>query len=143
MEIAMFGIDKQRVFNDIAFAMASLFPVFERQSIERHGIRRVPVHIMMDFHMLVRRFAAEQRTLVVPIDDVVRERETAVVFDARPLYLPVHAERQDVVADDVVASVMLMETTAAHMVDKIVLHDDFRRAFIRVEALPARTVVVV
>ena len=143
MEIAMFGIDKQRIFNDIAFAMARLLPVFERQSIERHGIRRVPVHVVMDFHMFVCRLAAEQRALVVPIDNVVRERETAVVFDARPLDLAIQTERQDVVADDVVASVMLMETTAAHMVDKIVLHDDFRRAFIRVEALPACAVVVV
>ena len=112
--------------------MASFLPIFERQAIEGYFVRRVPIHIMMDFHMLIRRLATEQRTLVVPIDDVVREGETAVVFDARPLDLSVHAERQDVVADDVVATVMLMETAAAYMVDEIVFHDDFRRTFIRV-----------
>ena len=97
----------------------------------------------MDIDILVVDGLVEQRRIVVPVDDVMVEEETAVVFDAAADDLVVEAEGQDVVVEVVVAAVMLMDAAELHMVDEIEGLFDFGAAFVSVEAPSACSVVVI
>ena len=143
MEIAMFGIDEQRILHDVAFAMARGLPFLQALAVERHRHRRIPVEVVMDIDVLVLNGLVEQRRIVVPVDDVVVEEETAVVFDAAADDLVVEAERQDVVMEVVIASVMLMYAAKLHMMDEIEGLLDFGAAFVGVKAPTACAIIII
>ena len=143
MEIAMFGIDEQRILHDVAFAVASGLPFLQALAVERHRHRRVPVEIVMDIDVLVLNGLVEQRRIVVPVDDIMMEEETAVVFNAAADDLVVEAERQDVVVEVVIASVMLMDAAEFHVVNEIEGLLDFGAAFVGVKAPAACAIIIV
>ena len=71
---------------------------------------------------------------------LLREREGEVLLDARPLQLAVHAEGEDVVADDVFAAVVLVVAAGLGVVDEVVLHHDAGAALVVVQP-PAAVIV--
>ena len=143
MEITMFGIDEQRILHDVAFTVARRLPFLQTLAVEGHRHRRVPIEIVMDIDVLVLNGLVEQRRIVVPIDDVVVEEETAVVFDAAADDLVVEAERQDVVVEVVIATVMLMDAAELHVVDEIESLLDFGAAFVGIEAPAACAIIII
>ncbi len=66
-----------------------------------------------------------------------------MLLDARTLDLAVHAVGQDVVADDVLAAVVLVVSPGLDAVDEVVLQDDAGTAFVVVQPPAAAAVAVV
>ena len=77
--------------------------------------------------------ASEQRR-ILPIDDVVLEREAEVVFGSGSDDLGVSGEGEDVVADGVGFPIVLVEPTAVGTEHHVLLDQLVRAAFVRIDA---------
>jgi hypothetical protein len=70
--------------------------------------------------------SASPIAITAVVDDVVRKFKREVLLDARGLQLCANLPCKNVVAHEVVLAVMLMETTALAVIDKVVLDTDAR-----------------
>ena len=69
-----------------------------------------------------------------PIHDVAFEGETAVSFFPRAPELRLFAKSEDVIADDILAPVVLMKAAVLGAVNNVVLKQDLAAAFVGIES---------
>ena len=82
--------------------------------------------------MIIGPIAAEQSSGVKK-DDIIGEDERGVRLGSSAHQLVLFAKREDVIAHDIFAPVMLVEAGALGAIDQIVLPYDVCAAFVRVE----------
>src|SRR6266496_4272604 len=93
----------------------------------------VPIDIVVHDKTVVLPSAAQQRP-GSEIDDVVRKEKGEVLFLARAHELVFRAERENVVANDVLAAVMLVKAGAPAPVNHVVFEHDVRASFVGVKS---------
>src|SRR5438309_6692441 len=111
-------------------------PFVKRGAGEFHGIGSAacaPVKIPVDDVVLIRPIAAQQ-IAGIEVDDVVRENEGDVRLGPGAHQLVPFAEREDVVAQNIFATVMLMKARALAAINDVALQDNSAAAFVGVEA---------
>src|SRR5436853_1515843 len=118
--------------------MAPLLPSLQRDAGKLYRFRfgsepAIEIDVPFNGIPIIRPIASQQITRVV-INDVIRENKRYVRLQPRPHQLVLFAKSEDVVADDVFASVMLVKAGAFRAIDHIVLPDDIRAPLLRVEA---------
>src|SRR5438477_7719128 len=110
-------------------------PFVKRGAGEFHGVGSAacaPVKITVNDIVLVGPIAAQQ-IAGIEVDDVVRENEGDVRLGPGAHQLVLFAEREDVVAQNIFATVMLMKPGALAAINDVALQDNSAAAFVGVE----------
>src|SRR5205085_2595783 len=76
---------------------------------------------------------ASEESPPIEIDDVVLECERDVVFFTRPNDLALSGKREDVVANDVLTTIVLVESTTLGSVNDVVFQKDSAASLVRVQ----------
>src|SRR2546429_7532328 len=103
--------------------VAASTPLVQRDAREFHGVGRAacaPVKIPVDDVVLIGPIAAEQ-IAGIEVDDVVRENEGDVRLGPGAHQLIFFVEREDVVAQNIFAPVMLVESSALAAINNVAL----------------------
>src|SRR5205085_6140140 len=115
--------------------VAASTPLVQRDAREFHGVGRAacaPVKIAVNDIVLIGPIAAEQ-IAGIEVDDVVRENEGDVRLGPGAHQLVPFAEREDVVAQNIFATVMLMKARALAAINDVALQNNSAAAFVGVE----------
>ena len=114
---------------------AFCLPIFEREARNDFDVRcpRVPIAVLVGFESHLFPCDSSQYTTVEP-DDVVRKAERGVVLLSGRFELGSDLASENVVADDVVGSVVLVESATLAFIDQIALQNDAGRSFVGIES---------
>ena len=134
LEITGFGIGEMRIGENRAAVLADALPFFPGVIGESGGgIFGIPVKVVFEFYIVIAPGTAEEIGAFPP-NDVSGKSEGEVVFRAGSLQLVFVTECEDVVADDVVASVVLMESAGFGIINEVVFHYDIAAPFVCIES---------
>jgi hypothetical protein len=122
--------------------LATLSPISKRLSTKVDGTALRPkIQVVIKLVMAVIPFAVKEGT-VSPIKDVVFENETGVIFVVGPSELGILAQREDIVANDVVATIILMKASVLSAVNNVVFDKNIAAALVSVDALTAVSMLI-
>ena len=117
--------------------MSGLLPVGQGQLLggERHrSTRVVPVEVALQQEVGRRAGPdAAERIAAIEDDEVLREREGAMLFGAAALELVEVREGEDVIPDHVILAVVLVVAAVGRVVADVAFHRDAGAAFVVVE----------
>lgn len=106
--------------------------MFEGEPSEGYlTIAFLPIDVVVEEEMEISEVSSEKCSFF-PVNDVVFEEETGMFLRAGTLDLQIASEGEDVVADGVFLSIMLVEATVGRVIDDVLLREYVCASFIEI-----------
>ena len=133
-KIEFSSIDEKRVCDAGSLVLAGGLPVAEGPAQKAYiWVARIVVEVASQDVAPVRPICPEDDTSI-EVDYIVFQREGEVRLPARAHQLVFVIEREDVIAQDIVAAIVLMKARTLALVDDVILNQDIARPLVQIDS---------